>query len=63
MRNENPTRLRGDADYRGVGQADHTAVKGIQEIDRWFPAAKADNDLLVEIGIRQESRRPHASGA
>jgi len=31
MRNENPTRLRGDADYRGVGQADHTAVKAFRK--------------------------------
>jgi hypothetical protein len=33
MRNENPTRLRGYADYLGVGQADNTTVNGIQEID------------------------------
>jgi hypothetical protein len=33
MRNQNSTRLRGDADYVGVGQTDNTAIMGTHEID------------------------------
>lgn len=46
----------------GSGQADNAAFMGAEEIDRWLPSAKAESDLVVEIGIRQKSR-PHARGA
>jgi hypothetical protein len=62
MRNQNTTRFRSGADYVGVGQTDNTAIMGTHEIDRWLPAAKANDDLMVEICIRQKSRR-HALGA
>jgi hypothetical protein len=35
---------------------------GAQEIDRWLPAAKANDYLVVEIGVSQKAR-PHALGA
>jgi len=51
MRNQNSTRLRGDADYVGVGQTDNTAIMGAHEIDRWLTPAKANGNLMVEIGV------------
>ncbi len=60
--NQNSTRFRSDADYVGVGQTDDSAINGVHEIDRWLPAANANSDLLVEIGVSQETW-PHAQGA
>ncbi len=62
VRNQNSTRFRGDADYVGVGQTDDSAINGVHEIDRWLPPANANSDLLVEIGVSQETW-PHARGA
>jgi hypothetical protein len=58
----NSNRLRGDADHVGVGQPDNAAIMGAHEIDRCLPPAKANDDLVVEIGVRRKSR-PHALGA
>jgi hypothetical protein len=58
MGNQNSTGFRGNAEGVGVGFADRTTVMSAQEINRRFSAAKANYDLVVQIGVRQESR-PH----
>ena len=44
-----------------VGYADNTTVVSTLEVSGQFPAAKADYDLMIEIGICLESRS-HAPG-
>jgi len=62
VRNQNSTRIRGDADYIGVGKTNNTSIMCGQENDRALPAAKTCDDLLIKVGIRDESR-PHVLGA
>jgi len=62
VRNENPTRIRSDGDYVGVRKTDNAAIACGKEIDGWLPAAKAYDNLVVEVRVGQELR-PHAEGA
>ena len=61
MRNENSAIACSHADNLWVRQIGNTAIIGAQEIDRRLPPAKANNNLVIEIGISQESR-PNAVG-
>jgi hypothetical protein len=61
MGNQNPFRFRRDPEHVRIAKADNTALMSAQDIDQRFPPAQAQDDLVVEIGVRQESR-PHAVG-
>jgi len=45
-----------------ITNADDATLMSVQDIDQGFPPAKATHDLLVEVGVCEESR-PHAVGA
>jgi hypothetical protein len=61
MRNQNSPRLRSDAEHVRIGRADYATLMSAQEIDRRLSPAKANDDLVVEIGVRPEAR-PHVLG-
>ena len=56
MGNQNPAGFRRNAEHFRVEYTDNPTVVSTQKIDRRFPAAKAHHDLVVEIGVRLESR-------
>jgi len=62
MGNQNPCGLRRDSEHVRIANADNTTLMSTQDIERGLRSAKAKHDLLVEGGVRQESR-PHALGA
>jgi hypothetical protein len=62
MRYKDSSRFRGDTKYLRVSQPNHAALPRSQEIYTWLSPSKANDDLVVEIGVRLKSRS-HARGA
>jgi hypothetical protein len=61
MGNQNTTGFRGDPEHIRIADPHNTTIIGSQEIERRFSPAKAEHDLVVEVGIRLEAR-PHLLG-
>lgn len=58
MRHENPPYICGNTKDFGIRYANDTAIDGTKKINGGLAAAKANDNLMIEVCIGQEAR-PH----